>query len=155
MSKNIADLLPIGHRVYTLTIKTTGKHIGPNDEVTYDYEICPVVNRVKEIRIGRAMTQTELGNHYGPMAYNVDHIGYPAAPISYLANPDGEPFILTDHVFSPNKDHLVGHGKIAGVDQRGYLTMSQLRPYAEEVRDAALKELPNPGTVTISDEIPK
>lgn len=141
------NMLPIGHPVYTLGIKQVGKHVNRDDTVTYDYQIYPIRNQVREIRIGRAMTESVFDEHYGPMAKTETNI-------TYLVCPENEQFTLETHATSPCKDYLIAHGTVCGITRRGYLSLSQIRPYAEKLQKAAKTSLSAAGTVSISPEIP-
>lgn len=148
------NMLPIGHRIYTLQIRQTGREIDSDDHVMIDYEIYPVVNHVREIRIGRALTESAFDEQYGPMSKHLTDITYLACPEDECTV-YGEPFIFRNHVFSPCKNYLLGNEIIAGVRQRGYLSLSHLMPYAKMLQKAAKTTIPAARTVAISKEIPR
>lgn len=141
-------LLPIGHRIYTISVEQTGTYAVPDGKPACEYTLKPVVNHVHEIRIGRAMHGNGFNEQYGPMATG-------QTDVTYIAVPPGTDVVMPYNVFSPYKDHLLYHGSTAGVENRGYLSLTQLYPYAIMLKMFIEKEWPDAKSVVISPEIPK
>lgn len=140
-------LLPVGHRVHTLTLRPTGTRENEDGITMRDFVVAPVLTRVKEIRIGRFDPDSGFDEHYGPLC---------DAPtsITYLVEPEGVILEPSKCVFSPDGNQLLGHGEIAGVPRRAYLSELQLRRYALEIQRAALETIHGVGIVTISPDVP-